>query len=329
MTAPALPDKLLLAYDQGRERTQQREIGMSAVGGCRRRAGYQLAGTEPTNDGGSVQAVIGTAMHAVLAEHVLKDAEPGDLVESEVWFAGLKGHVDRYHAASKSVVDYKSVSKWMFERVQDKGIDLNNRHQSALYGAALQTMGYEVRWLILDFVHRDSGEVHRDRRPFRMEEVRDALDWLRQVRDSELDMLNRDYLPDSPFCRSCPFLDACWTDRSVPGRDLLTALWVDDPDAAKWATELDEARAAKRAAEDREKRAKGALDALRPDDGGRIAVPGFDRELSWSTSTRRTMDQDAVTAEYAAAGASPPMKRSDSVTLKLVKPRKPKAGDES
>lgn len=329
MTSPPLPDALLLAYDQDRERTQQREIGMSAVGGCRRRAGYQLAGTEPTNPGGSVQAVLGTAMHEVLASRALKDAEPGDLIETEVWYAGLRGHVDRYHAASKSVIDYKSTSKWKFEQVVDKGIDLNNRYQSALYAAALQTMGHEVRWLILDFVHRDSGEVHRDRRPFRASEVAEALDWLKQVRDTDLDMLNRDYLPDSPYCRSCPFLDTCWTERSVPGRDLLTALWVDDPDAAKWATELDEARTAKRAAEDRERRAKGALDALRPDDGGRIAVPGFDRELAWSVSSRRSMDQDAVVAEYRAAGAEPPMKRSESVTLRLAKPRKPKGGDEA
>jgi hypothetical protein len=57
--------ELLLAYDAQRERTLQKEMGMSALGRCRRMAGYMLAGTPPDPDftENGVQAVMGTAIH--------------------------------------------------------------------------------------------------------------------------------------------------------------------------------------------------------------------------------------------------------------------------
>src|SRR5690242_6406495 len=76
--------QLLLAADAIRPRTLQREIGMSDLGSCRRRVGYKLAGTDPVNAVGSVQAVIGSSIHDTLARILADVAEPGDLVEHEV-----------------------------------------------------------------------------------------------------------------------------------------------------------------------------------------------------------------------------------------------------
>src|SRR5260370_15235913 len=55
--------ELLLAADWERPRSKQPGLGMSDLGGCRRRAGYQLQGYPHEKPSGSVQAVIGTAVH--------------------------------------------------------------------------------------------------------------------------------------------------------------------------------------------------------------------------------------------------------------------------
>lgn len=49
---------LLLEWDRSRPRSRQRELGWSELGGCRRRAGYRLAGVEPTNPGGDRKSVV-------------------------------------------------------------------------------------------------------------------------------------------------------------------------------------------------------------------------------------------------------------------------------
>lgn len=320
--APVTPrtvEDLLLAYDRSRDRTKQREIGMSDVGSCRRRAGYRLAGVEPTNEGGSVPAVLGTAIHAVLAEQAIKDAEDGDLVEHAVSFAGILGHLDHYKAAARTLVDWKTVSRRRLDSIELDGIPLNHRHSTALYAAACALSGRPVERIVLDYICRDTGETHRAERPFVHDEVEAALEWIANVRDADLEMLPRDYRPDSPVCGNCPFLDLCWTNNAMPGRNPLTALWSDDPDAAKWAAELEDARREQGRVKDRVERAKGALDALRPDGGGRLAIAGFNKSLSWSESSSWIIDRDAVEAEYRAAGARPPMKQVTKVTLNLVK----------
>jgi hypothetical protein len=54
---------LLLRADWERPRSQQKGMGMSDLGGCRRQAGFKLHGQPPEKPSGSVQAVIGTAVH--------------------------------------------------------------------------------------------------------------------------------------------------------------------------------------------------------------------------------------------------------------------------
>ena len=95
-------------------------------------------------------------------------------------------------------------------------------------------------------------------------------------------------------------------------------LLVEDPDKEKWARQLFEARAAKKVAEALEAEARGALDGLRPIDGGTsdpIDV-GFEHLLRWTVTTPQRLDTEAVKREYAKAGAKPPYKDSKP-TVKL------------
>lgn len=263
--------ELLLAWDQRRARTLQREIGMSDLGGCRRRAGYRLAGVEPSNSSSSVQAVLGTAIHEAIGSVMAEYAEPGDLVEHEVRFAGILGHLDRYESASQTVVDVKTTSSRWLEHIKLHGPDYPHRWQVSVYGAALAVEGREVKRVRLDYIARDTGEEWPWESRLDTRDVRDAMQWLKLVQETPLEMLPRDYEPDSVFCQHCPFLDICW-EGAVPNRSPLSVLYIEDPDAEKWASELWQARLDEKAAKKRAKVAAGALDAIRPDDGGRVQV---------------------------------------------------------
>lgn len=267
---------LLLLADQQRPRTQQREIGMSDLGSCRRRVGYKLAGTEPVNKVGSVQAVMGSAIHDMLAAILNAVAEPGDLVEHQVEFAGIIGHVDHYRAAEHAVADTKTTSARWMEHIKLHGPSHAHVWQVSGYGAALIKTGYPVTRVQLEYLARDTGEEWVWSKPFDPQDVRDALTWLRAVREAELDMLPRDYEPDSSMCRSCPFGGddggICWAGH-VPSRDLRSVLYVEDPDAQKWVEQLWTAREDKKDAAERESRARGALTAV-VDPGGQSTKVG-------------------------------------------------------
>lgn len=265
--------ELLMTADLRRPRSKQREIGMSDLGSCRRRVGYKLAGTEPVNASGNVQAVMGSAIHDMVAS-VLKDTKaPGDLVEHEVRFAGVLGHLDRYEAAEKKVADTKTTSSRWLEHIMLNGPERGHLWQVSCYGAALIAEGRPVERVQLVYLARDTGQewVWSDR--FNPRHVRDAFEWLAQIRDAEVAMLPRDHDPDSVFCQGCPFGGEdggiCWQGH-VPERDLLSVLLVEDPDAERLADELWQVRKQIKELTDRSVRLKGALDGLRPDDGGRV-----------------------------------------------------------
>lgn len=318
MTAPTTSE-LLLAWDQTRPRTKQREFGMSDLGECRRRAGYRLAGAEPSNPGGSVQAAMGVAVHDAIASVLAEFAEPGDLVEHAVTFAGIPGHLDRYEVTTATVRDVKTTSSRWLGKLRVNGPTRANLWQVSGYAAGLIAQGHKVRRIGIDYLARDTGDEWRWEGDFDPQHVRDALAWLRQVRDTPLEMLNRDHDPEGPFCKGCPFLTICW-DGHVPGRDVRSVLYVENPDAAAWAAKLDKAREDKADAEAREKEAKGALDAIRPNSKGTSGPVdvGYDKGLQWSYSYPQRLDNDQVWADYKAVGAEPPVKYGKTLTLKFV-----------
>lgn len=317
--------QLLLAWDRRRARSRQTEIGMSEIGGCRRRVGYRLAGTEPTNSSSSVQAVMGTAIHSAV-EHVFKEMQAAgifpadDLIEHEVRFAGILGHLDRYDSVRGRADDTKSTTQRRLDYIKLHGPDRQHLWQIHLYGAALIQSGRPVREVCIDYIARDTGQDHQVVQRFDPQHVRDALAWLENVRAMPVEMLNRDYAPDSAFCGNCPFRDVCW-DGATTGRDPRSVLFSDDPDAARWAIQLRDARQIIADTEKLADEAKGALDALRPNDTGRsdpvdVGLP--DVNLRWTVSNTTRVDVDAVRREYEEAGAKPPLKTSTSTKLTFV-----------
>lgn len=315
---------LLLEWDRTRPRSRQRELGWSEVGGCKRRAGYRLAGVEPTNPGGSVQAVLGTAIHDAVQQRLNETAGPDDLVEHPVEFAGIPGHLDRYEADTETLIDVKTTSSRWLEHIKVHGPSREHLWQINGYAAALITqkgMRVAVRRLVIDYIARDTGELHRWVGVPEPHRVKEALAWLAEVRDADLEMLPRQYEPDGPFCQHCPFLDACW-EGAVPDRDRRSVLFVENPDARGWAEKLFDLRQQIKELEKAEKEAKGALDALRPNESGKsdiLDVGLGDVGLVWTISESERLDTDAVRAEYAATGARPPTYTSTSTKLTFVR----------
>lgn len=330
MATPTLPvlttADLLLAWDQRRPRSLQTEFGMSELGDCRRRAGYRLAGVEPTNVGGSVQAVMGTAIHEAVAQ-VLKELQghglipAEDLIEHEVFFAGIKGHLDRYEPHAARLTDTKSTSSRWLAKLKVNGPTKSNLWQTHGYSAGLIAQGHKVRTIAIDYIARDTGEEWRWTGPFEPRHVADALAWVKEVRSTELQFLARDHEPDGPFCGHCPFFDLCW-DGGVAERDRRSVLYVENPDAAHWVARLDDARERKAAAADDEAEAKGALDALRPDSDETVtvAVAGYPKALRWTVTHPKRLDTTQIRRDYAAAGRPVPEKSSQTVRLDLVDP---------
>src|SRR5689334_18318953 len=296
MTTLPSTAELLLKADWERPRSQQKGLGMSDLGGCRRRAGYQLHGQPPEKPSGSVQAVIGTAVHdtADLALRMMRDAGiiPADsVINEEVKFGGLIGHPDLY--VDGILRDIKTIGyDAQLAAYQLNGPPKRHLWQVMTYAAALILTDRPVHTVQIDYLVRDSGESWLWEGPFDYQAVREAMLWLQLVRETPLEWLARDFAPDSAQCRHCPFFTACW-DGHVLDRDERSVLLVEDGDAVAWAVRLEEARAKLKEAKEAEARAKGALDALRPNEEGRgeIQLDGYPKVLRWTVSKRRNLDR--------------------------------------
>lgn len=316
----------LLLWDQLRPRSLQQSLGMSDLGGCRRRAKYRLEGVEPTDPGGSIQAVLGTLIHEGVAAALKELQERGlipaeDLVEAEVDFDGVEGHLDHYEADTLTLVDTKSVARWKLDRVRNFGITQEWRYQTANYAASLVKKCYRVRWIRIDVICRDTGEEWSDTRPFSLDEVREAKAWLDAVRATPLEETERDYEPDSVYCQHCPFRTACW-GTSEPDERSYSVLYRENPDAREWADELEQARRDKRDAEAREKKARGALLAAKPDGDGRklrLDVGWDDRVVTFTKVPNGRVNADKVRELCAAAGVEVPVDEGHSIKIGFEK----------
>lgn len=272
---------LLLLGDQLEARGRGGELTMSGVGGCRKRAGFQIHGYEPDNEVSSVVAAIGSAAHKTVNAAVKALNRPGDLSEVEVTYAGLVGHIDRYEAADERVVDVKTTSARWLESIQIHGIPESHRFQTALYGAGLIQGGTSVKTLRIDYIVRDTGQEWQAERHFNVKEVREALQWIKFVTESPFDLLPRDYEPEGSICQSCPFFNRCW-EGFVPERDKRSVILAEGAEPARLAEELYLLR---RQVADMNRRIgylRGALDGLRPDDPW-VVVQAGDLYIKWTS----------------------------------------------
>lgn len=168
-TAPTMDPASMILADHLREliwtgarsseRSLQTQIGMSEVGtDCDREIAYKLAEVPPTNLGGDpLPAIIGTGFHLHM-EKMFGALDPRRyLIETPVFYGGIRGTVDLFDRRRHLLVDWKSTSKRKVGEVRRNGPTQRQKVQVQLYGAAMAAKGEQVDRIALAFVPRDGS----------------------------------------------------------------------------------------------------------------------------------------------------------------------------
>ena len=174
----------LVKYDNRRARSNQKEIGVSQVGGCRRAVWFQLHDEPKVNQTLRLPSIMGTALHT----HIEKALSHYDFaafdLEVEVEFEGLKGHMDCYIPEIGAVVDWKTTKKSSLAKFPDD----QQRWQVQLYGYLLSKTGRKIETVTLFAIPRDGDERHIVVHTEKYDEAiaKEALAWLAEVKAMEM-----------------------------------------------------------------------------------------------------------------------------------------------
>jgi CRISPR/Cas system-associated exonuclease Cas4 (RecB family) len=174
--------KALVAYDATRERSLQKEIGVSQIGGCRRSVYFYLNGEPKVNNTLRLPALMGTAIHKMIEEAIINEAKEtwADYeTEKEVTYDGLKGHIDLFIPSAGAVIDWKTTKLKNLDYFPSK----QQRWQVQLYAYLLENNGYEVKTVTLVGIPRDGDErnIKTHTEEYNREIALDGMTWLREV----------------------------------------------------------------------------------------------------------------------------------------------------
>ena len=175
--------KSLEAFDSQRDRSQQVEVGPSAIGGCRRQVYHILKQSPKVNsDTESLASILGTFIHSGIAEAIKREDPFGDnfIIEQEVTFGNLKGHVDLFIKDLGMVVDWKTTKKTSLRYFPK----LQQRMQVQVYGYLLAQNGHEVKNVALVAIPRDGimTEIRAHVEPYDEALALEGLAWLNDLR---------------------------------------------------------------------------------------------------------------------------------------------------
>jgi hypothetical protein len=171
----------LMAEDGERARSQQTQIGVSSIGGCKRKAYYILNGQEKVNFTDKLAAIMGTAIHENISKAIVREDIFGDnfLIEQEVTFGNLKGHFDLFIKEDGLVVDWKTTTKKGLVSFPSK----EQIWQVQIYGWLLIQNGFDVREVSLVGIARDGSfdDLKIYRAPYNDLVALEGIEWLKKV----------------------------------------------------------------------------------------------------------------------------------------------------
>ena len=199
---------VLRKKDASRSRSNQKQVGPSELGGCRRKVWYRLNDQPETNENElKLAAIMGTAIHHTI-EEALALEDPSGLkyvVEAEVEYGDMKAHIDLWIPESGAVVDWKTVKKSNLSYFPST----QQRWQVQVYGYLLEKSGKgKPQTVNLVAIARDGNEndVRLHSEPYDPAIAQEALDWLAGVKQSTV-------VPepekDASYCQFyCKYYDA-------------------------------------------------------------------------------------------------------------------------
>lgn len=270
----------LLKADDNRDRSKQKAIGVSQLGGCRRQVWLKLQESPETNPTKRLASIMGTAIHAHI-EQALQ--ESGYLLEHRIEAKdGLPpATIDCYDPNSGTVTDFKTITK----KNVDYFVSKQKRFQVHTYGYLLARDGFKVARVQLIGIPRDGNEadVIEWSEPYDESVALEALAWLADVESrTEAPAPERDA---ATFCKDyCPFFgELC----SGIGKDF-SGDPITDENATKAASAYVAINKQIKALEAERDAAKTALEGV-----SGITFEGV--KVSWSEiAGRQTPDLDAV-----------------------------------
>jgi len=149
---------LTIIDDSRSNRSMQKAVGPSEIGGCSRRLWHRINETPACNDTLSLAAWMGTAIHKGL-EGALSRVDPFNtryMTEVQVEHDGLMGHVDVYDREAREVIDWKTTTKSKMSKFPSE----SQVQQVQVYGWLLSANGYSVDSVTLVGIPRDGNERH-------------------------------------------------------------------------------------------------------------------------------------------------------------------------
>jgi len=203
------------------------DVGISSLGGCRRRLAYGLAKVPISNvfpPGQDRAANLGTMEHTGLLPHLAAEL-PGARTEVAVTVHGagltLPGHIDL--DTPEDTIDLKTVGEWRLNGARyQRGAYYNHRLQVGGYALGRLQEGRPtqfVSWLYLDRASGDEYVITEDFSNGLALEVVDRLDEVaRYVREDPHAAPRDEPGPGRAFsvCNDCPWLNTCWGPDARP-----------------------------------------------------------------------------------------------------------------
>lgn len=299
-------------WDKSRPRSQQIQTGASGMFECRAANLLRLTETPESDPRLAWEAVVGTAVHAMLEAA----SPPEVLTEQRVTYRGVPCTIDRYDPAARTLVDYKTKNAaGDIAKVRRYGPDRGEVAQVQIGAAALIEAGHPVDTVELLYLPRagDLDSAWSWSAPFDRAQADAAADWSAEQDDRAEWALSTgvpaqahlEGLRDEPerFCRSyCPWVTLC----RGPERELDVA---DDPALA-------EAAGVYAAGKAMEAEGKSLAESARRDLLGVSAVCGGwqVRTVGGNNRLVEEVDLDRVLADYRQWIGDPPVRVVESTT---------------
>ena len=170
--------------DSKRSRSKQTEIGPSQIGGCRRQVYYQLIDAPKVHKPDKLASMMGTAIHAMIADAIKSEDPFGDnfLIEQEMDADGLPAHTDLYIRDKHLVVDWKTTTKAGQRYFPSE----QQIQQVNLYAYILEQSGETPKEVSLVSIARDGKFEHilTHSEPYNRQIALDGLKWLEEVKQA-------------------------------------------------------------------------------------------------------------------------------------------------
>jgi len=311
------------AANAKRARSQQKALGMSELGGCRRQAGFKILGVEPSNPADlrtdkyadSREAMIGTMIHETILPQIQAMSLTAEIeVPVVLRFDGLPeipGSSDLIDQSEGLILDLKTSSHNGVEFIKNRGPSKKHLWQTHGYATAAIQAGIPITRIALVYIDRADGQVvyvhYQDYDPTI---VTDIEEWWREVNSTDDPFtLPRDEKGPglSKICDWCPWLNACWGPDAVAGEKGVQRVLLEEVPPSARRDEVEEFLRKYKEAADREREAgeekKFAREVLV---GAESGIYGS-MVLKWGhSSTYEQLDAKAAEATLTAAGLPVP-----------------------